>query len=132
MKIAFSILLGFIPLWLFSALLHSMDIDVKRMGGINNPKMLISVTMITLILGVFASVPLAAFHEIGRRGYWVGLLIVSCLLSISISVFGISATNLQGWLLAFTVIITGCATVFFLATIPGVLALRSYRSRPSR
>ncbi|RUT02362.1 hypothetical protein DSM106972_058400 [Dulcicalothrix desertica PCC 7102] len=132
MKTAFSILLGFIPLWLFSALLHSIDIDVKRAGGINNPRMLISVTIIALILGIFASAPLVAFHKLGRRGYWVGLLIVSCILSIYVAAFGISATNLQGWLLAFTVIITVCATIFFLATVPGVLALRSYRSRFSR
>ena len=132
MKTAFSIFLGLIPLWLFSALLHSMDIDVKRAGGINNPKMLISVTIIALILGIFASAPLVAFQQLGRRGYWVGLLIISSMLSMYIAAFGISATNLQGWLLAFTVTVTVCAIVFFLATLPGVLALKSYRSRLSR
>jgi hypothetical protein len=129
MKITFAILLGFIPVWLLSALLHTIDPDVNGINGLYSLRIITSVTIIALIISAFAFAPLVAFHRLGKRGYWIGLLSMSSIMGTIIAAYGSSATNLLGRLVSFGGVTIVCAITFFMATTPGVLALKSQCSR---
>jgi hypothetical protein len=124
MKTVCSLLLGFPPIWLLSALLHSMESDMNGISGIVEPTILLSVTIVGLLLYLPVLIPLTALRSQGMRGYWAGLLIVSCAVGAILAAMGSSATNVQGWLVSFTAMTLVCTFVFWIATVPGVLLLR--------
>ncbi|MGG6270398.1 hypothetical protein ACQ4M3_35955 [Leptolyngbya sp. AN03gr2] len=131
MRTVYSSLLSFTPVWFLSALLHSMDKDINGISGLAKPTVLFSVTLIGLFLYLPVLIPLAQLRSQGIRGYWVGLLSVSWVIGAVIAAVGSSATTMQGRLVSFAGVSLVCTSVYGMATVPGVLALRHSRLRSS-
>ena len=72
-------LFGFMPLWLFAALLHLVEGEVGGVHGLARPDMLVSVTIIAAVLAIPALIPVLGFIKGGKRGYALALLLVSAL-----------------------------------------------------
>lgn len=128
--VVYSLLLGFPPVWLLSALLHTIDPDVNGISGLADLTILVSVTFIGLILYLPVVIPLAALHSDGIRAYWLWLLGVSCVVGAVLAAGGSSATNVQEWLVSFVGLTLVCLFVYLIATLPSVLVRRHSRLRP--
>jgi hypothetical protein len=130
MKATYSALLGFPPVWLLSALLHSMDPDVNGISGLADLEILVSVTFIGLLLYLPVLFPLAALHSRDVRGYWLWLVGVSCAVGAFLAAGGSSATNVQEWLVSFVGLTLVCLFVYLIATLPSILMRKYSRLRP--
>lgn len=130
MRAIYSALLGFPPIWLSSALLHTTDPDVNGISGLADLTILVSVTFISLFLYLPVLFPLAALHSEGFRDYWLWLVGVSCVIGAVLAAGGSGATNMQEWLVSFVGLTLVCIFVYLIATLPSVLARRYSRLRP--
>lgn len=128
--VVYSLLLGFPPVWLLSALLHTMDPDVNGISSLADPAILFCVTIVGLILYVPVLFPLSALYSHDIRGYWVRLVAVSFAVGAFIAAIGSSATNVQGWLVSFVGVTLVGTFVYLIATLPSILARRHSRLRP--
>lgn len=131
MRAIYSLLLGFPPVWLLSALLHRIDPDINDISDLADPTMLLSITIVGLFLYLPVLFPLAALHSDSIRGYWVALVGVSCAVgaALTISASG-AAINMQERLVLFVVLTLVCIFVYLIATLPSVLARRYSCLRP--
>jgi hypothetical protein len=132
-KLIFASMLGVIPLWLLAALLHVVDVDVDGILGLAAPNVLFSVTFLAALLAMPALLSVMAFLRARRRGYAMGLLIVSGVTGLVAALGGSTATTVGGWLVSIGGMTLVCVVVFSVATLPTVLTLY-YRSgdRPAQ